>query len=142
AARDAGDSLGGAVDVRVTGLPVGLGEPVFGKLKSTLLGALSSIPAVAGVWVGPGDLMQRMAAPGSRFHADSRAWGGVQGGLSNGAPLELRVWFKPPSTLREHALNGRHDPCVLPRAVPIVEAMVSLTLADARLAMLAHPHHA
>ncbi|MBL8957455.1 MAG: chorismate synthase [Myxococcaceae bacterium] len=135
-ARDAGDSLGGAVDVRITGLPVGLGEPVFGKLKATLSAALTSIPAVAGVIIGAGDLELN----GSQFHADPRSWGGIQGGLSNGQPLELRVLFKPPSTLREHALNGRHDPCVLPRAVPIVEAMVSLTLADARLSMLAHPH--
>jgi chorismate synthase len=141
-ARDAGDSLGGAVDVRVTGLPAGLGEPVFGKLKATLAHALAGIPAVAGVHVGPFDLARRLEQPGSKFHADARAWGGVQGGLSNGEPLELRVLFKPPSTLREHALNGRHDPCVLPRAVPIVEAMVSLVLADARLSMLAHPHHA
>ncbi len=139
-ARDAGDSLGGAVDVRVTGLPVGLGEPVFGKLKAELCAALASIPAVAGVHVGAPDLATRLEQPGSRFHADPRAWGGIQGGLSNGQPIELRVLFKPPSTLREHALNGRHDPCVLPRAVPIVEAMVSLTLADARLSMLAHPH--
>jgi chorismate synthase len=142
AAKDAGDSLGGAVDVRVTGLPVGLGEPVFGKLKATLSGALASIPAVAAVAIGPHDVMQRLSTKGSAFHSDPRAWGGIQGGLSNGNPLELRVWFKPPSTLREHALNGRHDPCVLPRAVPIVEAMVALTLADARLSMLAHPHRA
>ena len=126
----------------LTGLPVGLGEPVFGKLKATLSGALASIPAVAAVWVGPHDLMERISMNGSAFHADASAWGGIQGGLSNGSPLELRVWFKPPSTLREHALNGRHDPCVLPRAVPIVEAMVALTLADARLSMLAHPHRA
>jgi len=135
-ARDAGDSLGGAVDLRVTGLPVGLGEPVFGKLKATLSAALASIPAVAGVLIGAGDLEKA----GSEFHADPSSWGGIQGGLSNGQPLELRVLFKPPSTLREHALNGRHDPCVLPRAVPIVEAMVSLTLADAWLSVLAHPH--
>ncbi len=69
AARDAGDSLGGSVDVRVTGLPIGLGEPVFGKLKATLSGALASIPAVAAVWVGPADLQQRLATPGSVFHA-------------------------------------------------------------------------
>lgn len=142
AARGAGDSLGGAVDVRVTGLPVGLGEPVFGKLKATLAGALASIPAVAGVSIGAADLGERLEQPGSIFHGDARAWGGIQGGLSNGQPLELRVLFKPPSTLREHALDGRHDPCVLPRAVPIVEAMVSLTLADAWLSMLAHPHRA
>ncbi len=136
-AKEAGDSLGGAVDVRVTGLPVGLGEPVFGKLKATLTGALASIPAVAGVTLGA---VERLEQPGSLFHADASAWGGINGGLSNGQPIELRVLFKPPSTLREHALNGRHDPCVLPRAVPIVEAMVSLTLADAWLSFLAHPH--
>lgn len=140
AARAAGDSLGGAVDVRVTGLPVGLGEPVFGKLKAELAHAVASIGAVTGVTWGPRDPAAALAEPGSRYHARPDAWGGVQGGLSNGAPLELRVWFKPPATLGAHARGGRHDPCILPRAVPVVEAMVALALADAWLHALAYPH--
>ncbi|MBI5494708.1 MAG: chorismate synthase [Deltaproteobacteria bacterium] len=139
-ARDGGDSLGGAVDLRVTGLPVGLGEPVFDKLRATLGAAMMSIPAVAGTWVGPSDLGARLRQPGSVFHADERAWGGIQGGMSNGAALELRVLFKPPATLGATARAGRHDPCVLPRAVPIVEAMAALVLADAWLHVCALPH--
>lgn len=147
-AKSAGDSLGGAVTVRVEGLPVGVGEPVFGKLKSRLADALAGINAVTGVVWGPEDLEARLASPGSKFHATradgrpSDVYGGIQGGLSNGEPLVLRVLFKPTSTLTEHAKAGRHDPCVLPRAVPIVEAMVSMVLADSWLHVLARPHRA
>lgn len=147
-AKAAGDSLGGVVTVRVEGLPVGLGEPVFGKLKARLAAAVAGIGAVTGVTWGPDDVLERLSLPGSRFHAtrpDGRpgdAYGGIQGGLSNGEPLQLQVYFKPPATLGAHATSGRHDPCILPRAVPVVEAMVSLVLADAWLAFLARPHRA
>ncbi|MEW6432536.1 MAG: chorismate synthase [Myxococcota bacterium] len=147
-AKAAGDSLGGVVSVRVEGLPVGLGEPVFGKLKARLASAVASIGAVTGVTWGPDDVLERLALPGSQFHApraDGRpgdAYGGIQGGLSNGEPLQLKVYFKPPATLGAHATSGRHDPCILPRAVPVVEAMVSLVLADAWLLHLARPHRA
>jgi chorismate synthase len=147
-AKEQGDSLGGAITVRVDGLPVGLGEPVFGKLKSRLADAVSSIGAVAGVLWGPEDLEHRLELPGTQFHAvradgrPSEAYGGVQGGLSNGEPLVLRVLFKPPATLADHAKAGRHDPCILPRAVPVVEAMVSMVLADLWLLSLARPHRA
>lgn len=147
-AKQAGDSLGGAVTVRVTGLPVGVGEPVFGKLKSRLTDALAGINAVTGVVWGPDDLEAQLKLPGSKFHAPradgrpSDVYGGIQGGLSNGEPLVLRVLFKPTSTLSDHAKAGRHDPCVLPRAVPIVEAMVSMVLADQWLHVLARPHRA
>ncbi len=138
-AKAAGDSLGGCIDVRVDGLPVGLGEPVFGKLKARLAHAVSGIGAVSGVlWCDPADLVLR----GSEFHARTDVYGGVQGGLSNGEPLTLRVFFKPPATLALHAKEGRHDPCILPRAVPVVEAMVSLVLADLWLLMQARPHGA
>lgn len=142
AAKEAGDSLGGVVDVRVTGLPVGLGEPVFGKLKAELARALGSIPAVFGVVWGAPDALERVMLPGTAFHAQKDVYGGIQGGLSNGEPIVARVYFKPPATLRENALHGRHDPCVLPRAVPIVEAMTSLVLADMHLRFLARPHQA
>lgn len=145
-AKGKGDSLGGVISVRVDGLPVGLGEPVFGKLKAQLASAVAGIGAVTGVVWGPDDLEARLALPGSLFHAPradgrpSDAYGGVQGGLSNGAPLMLRVLFKPPATLADHARAGRHDPCILPRAVPVVEAMVWLVLADLHLHALAAPH--
>ncbi|PZR18706.1 MAG: chorismate synthase [Archangium gephyra] len=147
-AKNAGDSLGGAVTVRVAGLPVGMGEPVFGKLKSRLSDALAGINAVTGVVWGPDDLEAQLKLPGSKFHATradgrpSDVYGGIQGGLSNGEPIVLRVLFKPTSTMTDHAKAGRHDPCVLPRAVPIVEAMVSMVLADQLLLMLARPHRA
>ncbi len=142
AAKEQGDSLGGAIDLRVEGLPVGLGEPVFGKLKATIAQAVSSIGAVTGVAWGPPDLFSQLTQRGSTFHASAAAYGGIQGGLSNGEPLILRTWFKPPATLADHAKGGRHDPCILPRAVPVIEAMVSLVLADAWLQFLAHPHRA
>ncbi|MEW5852093.1 MAG: chorismate synthase [Myxococcota bacterium] len=139
-AKQAGDSLGGTVDVRVTGLPVGLGEPVFGKLKALFASALGSIGAVSGVTWGAPDWLEHLSEPGSVFHQRKDNYGGIQGGLSNGEPVLLRAYFKPPATLGEHARAGRHDPCILPRAVPVVEAMVSLVLADLWLQMLAQPH--
>jgi chorismate synthase len=146
AAKAQGDSYGGAIHVRVVGAPVGLGEPVFGKLKASLSAALGSIGAVTGVVWGSDDLEARLRSPGTEFHATelgarpNEVYGGIQGGLSNGEPMMLRVLFKPPATLSAHAKAGRHDPCILPRAVPVVEAMVSLVLADAWLSFLARPH--
>jgi chorismate synthase len=142
AAKSAGDSFGGSIDVRVVGLPVGLGEPIFFKLKSRLADAVATVGAVTGVWWGPPDLQGTLSLPGSAFHGKAESYGGIQGGLSNGEPLQLRVLFKPPSTLGEHAKAGRHDPCILPRAVPVIEAMVSLVLADMWLHSLAYPHRA
>lgn len=140
-AKDRGDSFGGSIDVRVSGLPVGLGEPVFGKLKARLSDAYATIGAVTGVTWGPADLMERLRQPGLAFHAsDEHVYGGIQGGLSNGAPTELRIYFKPPATLGAHAKSGRHDPCILPRAVPVIEAMTSLVIADLWLLHEARRH--
>lgn len=145
-AKGQGDSLGGAVTVRIDGLPAGWGEPVFGKLKARLAAALSGIGAVAGVVWGPDDFEAQLTLRGSQFHAPradgrpSEVYGGIQGGLSNGEPVIMRVLFKPPATLADHAKAGRHDPCILPRAVPVVEAMVSMVLADLYLLVLARPH--
>lgn len=134
------DSLGGVVAVRVVGLPGGLGEPVFGKLKARLADAFAGVGAVTGIHWGPPSLREALASRGSLFHAQNSAYGGIQGGLSNGEPLEIRVLFKPPATLGEHAKQGRHDPCILPRAVPVLEAMTSLVLADLWLQKRAFPH--
>lgn len=141
-AKAAGDSLGGTIDVRIEGLPIGLGEPVFGKLKSRLADAVSGIGAVSGVVWGSGDFFADVQKRGSQFHVGREVYGGIQGGLSNGEPVTMRVFFKPPATLANHAKEGRHDPCILPRAVPVVEAMVSLVLADLWLLKLARPHQA
>ncbi|MFP2925432.1 chorismate synthase [Pyxidicoccus sp. 3LG] len=140
AAKEAGDSLGGSIDVRVEGLPVGLGEPIFGKMKALIAQALGSIGAVTGVVWGPPDLLQRIGQPGILFHSVKDNYGGIQGGLTNGEPLQVRAFFKPPATLQEHAKGGRHDPCIMPRAVPVLEAMVSLVIADLVLQLNARPH--
>ncbi len=144
-AKEAGDSLGGAIAARIDGVPVGWGEPVFGKMKAVLAYALGGIGAVTGVVWGSDDVLCDIAKRGREFHqpgefGPSQVYGGIQGGLSNGEPLLLTVFFKPPSTLDAHAKGGRHDPCILPRAVPVVEAMVSLVLADMWLLHQARPH--
>jgi len=156
AARDAGDSLGGAVRCVVRGLPAGFGEPVFDKLQALLAHACLSIPAVKGFEVGSGfsGIVMRGSEHNDAFvpgkdggiRTRTNHSGGIQGGISNGEHIRLRLAFKPVSTVfveqdtvtREgepvrHAMGGRHDPCVLPRAVPVVEAMVALVLADAYL---------
>jgi chorismate synthase len=140
AAKEAGDSLGGSIDIRVEGLPVGLGEPIFGKLKALIAQALGSVGAVTGVVWGPPDLLARIEQPGSVFHTKKDTYGGIQGGLANGEPMQVRAFFKPPATLADHAKGGRHDPCIMPRAVPVLEAMVSLVIADLVLQMNARPH--
>jgi chorismate synthase len=137
-ARTDGDSVGGAITLVVQGLPPGLGEPVFDKLHADLGKALLSINAVKGFEIGAG-----FASAGMRGSAHNALPSGVQGGISTGAAIVCRLAFKPASTIakpqqavdkegKEVVLEarGRHDPCVVPRAVPIVEAMACLTLAD------------
>jgi chorismate synthase len=146
-AKERGDSFGGIITVRVDGLPTGLGEPVFGKLKSRLADALAGVGTVSGLVWGSEDVTADIAKPGTEFHRQyeqgpSRVYGGIQGGLSNGEPLFVQVLMKPASTLQAHAKGGRHDPCILPRAVPVLEAMTALVLADAHLLFLARPHRA
>lgn len=141
-AKGEGDSLGGTIDLRIEGLPVGLGEPVFGKLKALLASAIGGVGTVTGIVWGPDDLQSAIAQRGKQFHASKESYGGVQGGMSNGEPVQLRTYLKPASTLGETAKAGRHDPCILPRAVPVLEAMTSLVLADLYLHLLAQPHRA
>jgi chorismate synthase len=152
-ARRDGDSLGGVVSCVARNVPAGLGEPVFDKIEADLAKAMLSLPAAKGFEVGSGfagTLLTGLAhndpfvpGPGGRPATSSNRSGGVQGGITNGAPILLRVAFKPTATIasaqqtvdREGnavtlAAKGRHDPCVLPRAVPIVEAMMCLVLAD------------
>ncbi|HLK89598.1 MAG TPA: chorismate synthase [Polyangia bacterium] len=161
-ARKAGDSLGGVVEAVARGVPPGLGEPVFDKLDADLAKAMLSLPAAKGFEIGSGFAgthltgsqhndpfyMAREPSEGSRLGSGkvrtrTNLSGGVQGGISNGEEIVLRVAFKPTATiLREQETvdeqgqdttikaRGRHDPCVLPRAVPIVEAMLALVLAD------------
>lgn len=152
-ARKAGDSVGGVVRAIARGVPAGWGEPVFDKLDADIAKAMMSIPAVKGVEIGSGfagtrltgsehnDLFYRRGdgAIGTRTNRS----GGIQGGISNGEPITARIAFKPTATIMQPQDSvdtdgnpavleprGRHDPCVLPRAVPIVEAMLALVLAD------------
>jgi chorismate synthase len=153
AARERGDSLGGVVECVARGVPAGLGEPVFDKLEADLARALLSLPACKGFEVGSGFAGTRLTGiehndpfvpgPDGRPRAAANRSGGIQGGISNGEDVVVRAAFKPTATIRQaqqtvdregHAVTleaqGRHDPCVLPRAVPMVEAMVLLVLAD------------
>jgi chorismate synthase len=152
-ARKAGDTVGGVVRCVARGIPAGLGEPVFDKLDADLAKALISLPAAKGFACGSGfegtlstglshnDAFVPDAARGIATRTNRS--GGIQGGISNGMPIELAVAFKPVATVFRPqetvtdagvptmlAARGRHDPCVLPRAVPIVEAMVCIVLAD------------
>ena len=152
AARKDGDSVGGVVRAVARGVPAGWGQPVFDKLDADLAKAMLSIPAVKGFEIGSGFAGTRLTGSehndlfvdgGDRIRTATNHSGGVQGGISNGEAITLRVAFKPTATIMRpqatvdrsgHATTlaprGRHDPCVLPRAVPIVEAMIWLTLAD------------
>jgi chorismate synthase len=151
-ARKAGDSLGGVVEAVARGVPPGLGEPVFDRLEADLAKAMLSLPAAKGFEIGSGFAGTRLSgsqhndpfySAAGRVRTRSNRSGGVQGGISNGEDITLRVAFKPTATiLREQETvdeggnqttikaRGRHDPCVLPRAVPIIEAMIALVLAD------------
>ncbi len=158
-ARAGGDSLGGVVAAVAQGVPAGWGDPVFDKLDALLAHAMLSIPACKGFEVGSGFAGTRMTGAthndpfvmeGDRVRTLGNRSGGIQAGISNGEPLLLRAAFKPTPTIRqaqqtvdrqgrrvELAAGGRHDPCVLPRAVPVVEAMTACVLADCYLAQLA-----
>ena len=151
-ARKAGDSLGGVVEAVARGVPAGLGEPVFDKLDADLAKAMLSLPGGKGFEIGSGFAGTLLTGSqhndpfydaGGPVRTRTNRSGGVQGGISNGEDIFLRVAFKPTATiLREQETvdedgndttikgRGRHDPCVLPRAVPIVEAMIALVLAD------------
>ena len=151
-ARANGDSLGGTIACVARGVPAGLGEPVFDKLEADLAKAMLSLPASKGFEIGSGFAGARMRGSehndafemrDQKVRTTTNRSGGVQGGISNGENIFFRVAFKPTATIaREQktvtaageettlATRGRHDPCVLPRAVPIVEAMAALVLCD------------
>ncbi|KAI9852860.1 MAG: bifunctional chorismate synthase/riboflavin reductase [NAD(P)H] aro2 [Thelocarpon superellum] len=174
--RDRKDSIGGTVTCVIRNVPTGLGEPAFDKMEAMLAHAMLSIPATKGFEIGsgfggcevPGSLhndpfVLSPATPAgktpspaarparARLTTSTNNSGGIQGGITNGAPIYFRVAFKPPATIgqaqktaeyetgREGVLEakGRHDPCVVPRAVPIVEAMAALVVMDALLAQQA-----
>ena len=127
-AKETGESYGGVAFVRLAGLPRGLGQPVFGKLKSELSSAFMSIGATCGVEMGQGFAAAQES--GKEFHNSRQDYGGLRGGISTGDPISFKVAFKPASTRMDMALQGRHDPCIVPRAIPVLEAMAWLVLAD------------
>ena len=151
-ARKKGDSLGGVVEVIAQGVPAGLGEPVFDRLDADLAKAVMSMPAVKGVEIGMG--FQSAIMTGSECNdvfvmknkkvtTTTNNAGGILGGISNGMDIVIRLVVKPTSSINkaqdtvtqqgkkaEIRVEGRHDPCVAPRAVPIAEAMVAITLID------------
>jgi chorismate synthase len=147
--RKEGDTVGGVVTCVIQNVPVGLGEPVFDKLHAELGKAMLSINAVKGFEFGSGFEGSKMkgSAHNDLYNADgttkTNLSGGIQGGISNGMDIYFKVAFKPVATImqKQDSLNnkgeitemtgkGRHDPCVVPRAVPIVEAMAAIVLAD------------
>ena len=150
--RAEGDSVGGVIECVIRGLPPGLGEPVFDKLEADLAKAMMSLPATKGFEIGSGFAGARMTGSQhndsfemreGRVRTTSNRSGGIQGGITNGEPVLFRIAFKPTATLMqkqktvsmsgenvELTARGRHDACVLPRAVPMVEAMAALVLAD------------
>ncbi len=151
-ARSEGDSLGGVVECVLRGAPSGLGEPVFDKLEADLAKAMMSLPATKGFELGSGFAGARLTGSQhndafemreGRVRTGTNRSGGIQGGISNGEDILFRIAFKPTATIARKqqtvttggeeidlAARGRHDPCVLPRAVPIVEAMAALVLCD------------
>jgi chorismate synthase len=155
AAQKAGDSLGGIISCVCRNMPAGLGEPVFDKIEALLAQAMLSIPATKGFEIGSGFAGSDMYGSAhndvfikkeAQLGTKTNYSGGVQGGISNGEPVVFRVAFKPPATIslpqktvdfqgNDTVLEarGRHDPCVVPRAVPIVESMAALVLVDLAL---------
>ncbi|PIU37261.1 chorismate synthase, partial [Candidatus Roizmanbacteria bacterium CG07_land_8_20_14_0_80_34_15] len=152
-AKKDGDSVGGVIKGVIKNVPIGLGEPVFDKLSADLGKAMLSIPAVKGFEIGSGFAGAKMRGSehNDSFFTDEKGRirtktnfsGGIQGGISNGEDIYFRVAFKPVSTIRKEQdtvnlkgqnvkieATGRHDPCVLPRAVPIIEAMAAITIMD------------
>ena len=150
--HDEGDSVGGVIECVARGISPGLGEPVFDKLEADLAKAMLSLPATKGFEIGSGFRATRMRGSkhndpfevrAGKIRTSTNNSGGVQGGISNGEEIYFRVGFKPTATIAYEqetvtssgertriAARGRHDPCVLPRAVPIVEAMAAIVLCD------------
>ena len=144
-----GDTIGGCIQGIINGVPIGLGEPIFDKLNAELGKAMLSINAVKGFEIGSGFNAATMKGSehndiiNQDFTTKSNNSGGIQGGISNGMPICFRVAFKPVATLMQNQKSvskdgkkqllegkGRHDPCVVPRAVPIVEAMAAIVILD------------
>lgn len=130
AAKAQGESYGGRVEVSIKNIPIGLGQPVFHKFKSDLALAVMSIGATTSFEIGEG--ASSVEQKGTEFHKEmsSNSYGGIRGGLTTGETINFNVGLKPTSSIKDIAKQGRHDPCIIPRAVPVVEAMTWLLIAD------------
>lgn len=152
-ARNEGDSLGGTVDCMALNIPIGLGEPIFDTLEGDLSKAIFAIPAVKAIEFGAGKMFSEMKGSEAndllviidgKIVTNTNNAGGILGGISNGMPLILKTIFKPTPSISKPqktvnlkkleetiiTIHGRHDPCIVPRAVPVVESMVAIVLAD------------
>ena len=152
-AKKKGDSLGGIIESVTTNVPVGLGEPIFSSLESDLSKAIFSIPSVKGIEFGSGFKGSELFGSENndlytikkgKITTKTNNSGGILGGISNGMPITIRIAFKPASSIAQNQstvdiktkkpttlrVQGRHDPCVVPRAPPVVDSLVALTLAD------------
>ena len=152
-AKKNGDSLGGIIQSVTTNVPVGLGEPIFGSLESDLSKAIFSIPSVKGIEFGSGfrgselygsENNDTYAIQNDKIVTETNNSGGILGGISNGMPITIKIAFKPASSIAQRqntidiktkkettlSVKGRHDPCVVPRAPPVVDSLVALTIAD------------
>ena len=127
-AREQGESYGGAAEVFIEKAPMGLGQPVFHKLKSDFAMAMMSLGATCGFEMADG--FAASSDMGSIFHSEDQKYAGVRGGISTGETMHFRVHFKPTSSLGTMATQGRHDPCIVPRALVVAEAMAWCVLAD------------
>jgi chorismate synthase len=148
AAKEAGNSVGGIAEITVTGCPAGLGDPVFGKLDGLIAGAMMGIGAVKGVEIGDGFAVAKKFGSENNDQMTENGFasnhaGGILGGISTGQDIIVRIAVKPtPSIARvqktrdihgnavEISVAGRHDPCIVPRIIPVAEAMLALVLAD------------
>ena len=128
-AKTRGFSHGGVAEIVVQGVPAGLGQPVFRKLKADLASAIMSVGATTALSFGEG--FAAADAEGSVFHSQGEdVYGGIRGGISTGEPIRLQVAFKPTASVLHVAKKGRHDPCIVPRAIPVLQAMTYLVMAD------------
>lgn len=128
-AQSEGKSYGGKVDLIISGAPAGLGQPVFHKLKADLAAAFLGIGATSSVEIGSGT--HASEDEGSEFHQEnSPRYGGIRGGISTGEDIITRITFKPTASVLDVAKKGRHDPCIITRAIPVIEAMATLVLTE------------
>lgn len=128
-AKAQGESFGGIAQIEIEALPAGLGQPVFHKFKADLAAAMMSVGATQSVEIGD---FADVSQPGTEFHSNQSQtqYGGIRGGISTGEKVIVQVTFKPTSSILDVAKKGRHDPCIVPRALPVLEAMARLVIMD------------